>query len=801
MVYISIFERAKENKKQSQPTTTLPSGYVSVFDRSKVQTQKPTLKFGTAEPVKIDLKSPGLSTEPSKAKSAWQTVADPINKGVRFVSDTMKKTGIPQAIGVVTGTGGAAIGGIVGAGGETIRQTVRAAQGKGFDAGSIWEEAKKIGKETAQFGYGVGEEGAATAPLAAVGRGRGVVAAVGEVANIAMTYGQSYQGVKDIAEGIKTNNPELITSGVSSLALGVWAGKESVTNVPRIKNDIKAISEAKTKKALDAGETITPEKALEIAQESTNEAVGKLTLDEQIQLSDDIKALPKPKEEPPAQMLEDIKQNGKVTLAETKETPTFGQKKITNEAEVTRATGLNEADRAIEDAVWKRTLANEDQLLKEYKDRLPEGEKKVVNADEFRPLFIKEGYAGKNAAAVQEPSSYLAKRAFTEGLKNKGKYATFTSGMSGAGKSSALKGLPEYTKTYKDSAVVLDSNLSSINSAKSKVAEAIAAGKKVRIFYTYRELLDGLVEGVVKRMKNNPKEMGRIVPTSVIAENAPGSWNVAKELKKAGRKVYFVDNSLGQGKAKLSSVAELEKKIDYSGDLKKKLDEKIRELRDLPEGHKDKITQEQYDSYVADTRVAPETPLKKKLKGEPEPTKTEPAKGKSKIAKSIEAKAIEENLTKGFSEIAGYDKITVKDQAKRASDLINENVDDARKIIRGEEPLPDGLNPVALIDGMEQHIKNIEDPALRAELAYELANSPLISETSQAAQTMRLAAERTPDSATAKINELRRFKEEQAKKRGKSVEKAKKQIKEEVEKISIPKEELSWNKFLDTIKC
>lgn len=170
----------------------------------------------------------------------------------------------------------------------------------------------------------------------------------------------------------------------------------------------------------------------------------------------------------------------------------------------------------------------------------------------------------------------------------------------------------------------------------------------------------------------------------------------------------------------------------------------------------------------------------------------------SKIASSIEAKAVEQKLTQGFEGVAGYDKITIKDQSERATDLITSNLDQARAIIRGEQALPDGLNGVALITAMEEHIKLNPN----AEMAYELANSNLVSETSVAGQTLRLAAERTPDSATAKLQEIKKAREAKAEKQiSKEVQKTAKSIKTETQKVHLTKEELSWDKFLAEIQC
>lgn len=169
----------------------------------------------------------------------------------------------------------------------------------------------------------------------------------------------------------------------------------------------------------------------------------------------------------------------------------------------------------------------------------------------------------------------------------------------------------------------------------------------------------------------------------------------------------------------------------------------------------------------------------------------------SKIGKSIEAKAVEEKLTSGFGKTAGYEPITLKEQATKATDLVNKSFEDARAIVRGEKPLPSDLKGTALITAMEEHIKKNPD----ADLAYELANSPLVSGTSQAAQELRLAAERQPDSATARLAEIKAAREAKVK----NIEGIKKstidRLKTETKKINLKKDDLVWDKFLKEIQC
>ena len=67
-------------------------------------------------------------------------------------------------------------------------------------------------------------------------------------------------------------------------------------------------------------------------------------------------------------------------------------------------------------------------------------------------------------AAVQEPSSELAKIAWENGLKKNGQFATLFAGGSGTGKTSAIKNIDLAKEMVDNSAVILDGNLSSYSS-------------------------------------------------------------------------------------------------------------------------------------------------------------------------------------------------------------------------------------------------------------------------------------------------------------------------------------------------
>lgn len=216
---------------------------------------------------------------------------------------------------------------------------------------------------------------------------------------------------------------------------------------------------------------------------------------------------------------------------------------------------------------------------------------KIVNTDEARKLFADVGYNGLNAAAVQEASSAVAKGAYRRALaENPGEYAVLYAGGSGAGKSSI-------SRLFKDSesgaAVVLDGNLSTLESADKRITEAVRAGKKVRIAYVYREPVDAWMNGVIKRMRDNKSEGSRVVPLRIFLQNHKGSHDVVRHLlNNPDIEFKLADNTLADGPGimtldKFNSIAYSEK------ELRSKL------LRATKQEYKNgNITKEQYEALV-----------------------------------------------------------------------------------------------------------------------------------------------------------------------------------------------------------
>ena len=85
---------------------------------------------------------------------------------------------------------------------------------------------------------------------------------------------------------------------------------------------------------------------------------------------------------------------------------------------------LSPQDKAIELKAYNRIDKEADKILNDYFSK----KGKVVNTDDFRKYFVKDGYNGANAAAVQEPASELGKRAYLDMIYKMDNIACYSGG-------------------------------------------------------------------------------------------------------------------------------------------------------------------------------------------------------------------------------------------------------------------------------------------------------------------------------------------------------------------------------------
>lgn len=154
------------------------------------------------------------------------TAMGKLSDGINTIYDKFKNLPVvkqvSQAVGGVVGTLGAIEGGIIGGGGQIIKNIA-----KGDDIGKdVIKSAITTGKETASFGYGIGKEGVPAASLGAFGK----------LPNLAVAYSQGYQGVKDLYEGTKEGNVEKQITGALELGTSLVGSKNLTTGKLTLKN-------------------------------------------------------------------------------------------------------------------------------------------------------------------------------------------------------------------------------------------------------------------------------------------------------------------------------------------------------------------------------------------------------------------------------------------------------------------------------------------------------------------------------------------------------------------------------------
>lgn len=127
-------------------------------------------------------------------------------------------------------------------------------------------------------------------------------------------------------------------------------------------------------------------------------------------------------------------------------------------------------------------------------------------------------------------------------------------------------------------------------------------------------------------------------------------------------------------------------------------------------------------------------------------------RGTSRAGRRLEAESVAEQLTTAFGDTAGYDKISVEDQVQRAMDLVANDPATAISIMNGTMRPPEGLNPMSVFVALKEHAKATGD----ADLIAALARSPLTSESSYHAQSLRMLREAYPNDPVKLVQDVQK---------------------------------------------
>lgn len=232
-----------------------------------------------------------------------------------------------------------------------------------------------------------------------------------------------------------------------------------------------------------------------------------------------------------------------------------------------KPTQLSAEDLAIETRFAAKLAGDFEAAVSEYAQLPDSGGGKILNTDTARELSPDYMADRTKSAAVHEPASQFIKDLYARKLKEapgpgESPMVLFTAGGTGAGKTSALAGLPALAPMVGQAQIVYDTNMNGYASSRLKIEQALQAGKEVRIVLVARDPVDALVNGALPRAEGQRRKFGtgRTVPVGEHIKTHIGAVETVNRLvdEFAGHpnvKTRVVDNSLGKGMAEEKPTA------------------------------------------------------------------------------------------------------------------------------------------------------------------------------------------------------------------------------------------------------
>jgi hypothetical protein len=172
-------------------------------------------------------------------------------------------------------------------------------------------------------------------------------------------------------------------------------------------------------------------------------------------------------------------------------------------------------------------------------------------------------------------------------------------------------------------------------------------------------------------------------------------------------------------------------------------------------------------------------------------------KAVSQLSAKVNAKAVENKLTEDLGDAKEHGVMDIKQQAQKASDLINNDEQKATDIALGKRNAPSGLHPHAVFVAVEK--KATADG--NVELLRQLSQSTRVDEATAAGQTLRVLRERDQESPVAAMQQVAKARSDAVEKRIGSVPKAVNQTAKDIGSYIKPPSKLSWQAFVEGIKC
>lgn len=219
-----------------------------------------------------------------------------------------------------------------------------------------------------------------------------------------------------------------------------------------------------------------------------------------------------------------------------------------------------------------RIAAEPDAAIAEYNALEESNGGQILNTDIARELSPQYRADRTRSADVHEASSAFVKKMYADRLaaptpEGKEPVVLFTAGGTGAGKSTGLAKVGGLASTAE---IIFDTNMNTFESADLKIQQALKAGRKASIVYTFRDPVEALTMGALPRATR----MGRTVPLDAHEETHTGARLTMDQLaaKYAGNpdvEIIAIDNSKGRGNAEITALANIPQMGD--NELKGKL--------------------------------------------------------------------------------------------------------------------------------------------------------------------------------------------------------------------------------------
>jgi len=228
------------------------------------------------------------------------------------------------------------------------------------------------------------------------------------------------------------------------------------------------------------------------------------------------------------------------------------------------------------ESLAKRMTDDWDNLSFEYSQLRESKNGQILNTDVARELSPEYWQDRTRSADVHEAASAVVKKLYADKLsqptpEGKESIVVFSAGGTGAGKSTGLKStglLPDWEQALgpelQRAEMIYDTNMNTLESAITKIDQALESGRDVAIVYTFRDPLEALSEGALKRATRQEEQFGtgRTVPIVEHIKTHLGARDTIPKLAEHYKgnprvEIAVIDNSKGAGNQEITTLDQL----------------------------------------------------------------------------------------------------------------------------------------------------------------------------------------------------------------------------------------------------